>query len=162
MMITTTSPSYSPSFARPSAPTAAVGGQIDNFQMGAMVEPPPPGYDPTSPGAMKVNGVAAVGLVAGLSGLVAGLAGGVVGAVAGSVALGAAGFALGRFAGLSYDISHLGSTDVTNKASLAGAALGAIGGAFAGASSGSVVGAVVMGLAGGIGGAWGAAMVIDP
>ncbi len=158
MVITANTPSYT-SFRKP---VASVGGQIDNYQVGAQVEPPPPGYDPTSPGAMKVNGVAAIGLVGGLAGLIGGLAGGMPGAIGGALALGAAGFALGRFAGLSYDITHLGSTNVAGKASWAGAALGAVGGALAGAGSGSVWGAVALGLAGGIGGAWGSAMVIDP
>lgn len=163
MVITTASnPSSLTSGRALGAPTASVGGFVDGYQAGSLVEPPPPGYNPTSPEAMKVNTVAAVGMVAGLAGVVAGLTGGLAGGVAGAIAGGAAGFALGRFAGLAYDISNLGGTDVTNKASAAGAIVGAAAGAFAGISTGSPLAAAILGLAGGVGGAWGAAMVVDP
>ena len=60
MVITATSntSSFAPSRAL-NAPTASVGGFVDGYQAGSLVEPPPPGYDPTSPEAMKVNTVAA-------------------------------------------------------------------------------------------------------
>lgn len=120
---------------------------LDGYQPGSYVEPPPPGYDPSSPEAMKLNAVLGAGVAGAVVGIAGGLAGGGVGAAAGALAVGAAGTGIWLSTGFAED---LGSKKLAAIGGGAGLIVGAMMGA---ASSGNPVAAVLLGVAGGFGGA---------
>lgn len=143
MLITSAAvPSYSQNVSRPAANTPT-----------ALVEPPPDGYNPSNPDAVKAMAPFSTGFIGLSAGLVAGLADGVAGGVAGAIALGAAGasasYLMGTFGEFSGEKVNYG------KRALIGGLVGAAAGAAIGATTSNPVVAGVMALAGAAGAAFG-------
>lgn len=132
---------------------AAASSIVDGYGPGSLVEPPPPGYDPTVPIftgrqlAVGYSGLAAAG-----AGLVAGASAGTAAGVAGALAGAAVGAAAGLFVGRVYDGTS-GQTNIRPYLGIASGVAGAFVGARVGVAAGSPLAAVVFGALGAVGGA---------
>lgn len=153
MTITAMSPMTTPMSAASLGRAAAAQGVMDGYQPGSLVEPPPPGYDPTVPifsGRQLAIGYSA--LAAAGAGLVAGAGAGTAAGVAGVIAGAAVGAAVGLFVGRVYDGTS-GQTNVSPYLGIASGVAGAFVGAKVGAAAGSPLAAVVFATLGAVGGA---------